>query len=226
MLSRRQLILGTLGIMLIPRISSAKTIDDYCFEITPQVTIGVKQTVITTENFLRQNRNVIAAINGVYFGKDRLPEGLVYLAEDNHFATEKPEHTRGYFLVSKNGTKIEVKENLDKALENYWLAVGTHPLLVVNRQVHSQAKEKRYASVLAYRSAIGTKSGRDICFAVSQQQLSMQTWAEKLKSSGYTGAINLDGGPYSRLSVRQGDRINPIGKGNQPTSLVIFSYRR
>ena len=79
MLSRRQLILETLGIMLIPRISSAKTIDDYCFEITPQVTIGVKQTVITTENFLRQNRNVIAAINGVYFGKDRLPEGFVYL---------------------------------------------------------------------------------------------------------------------------------------------------
>lgn len=202
--------------------SPSSRLEEYCFQISPAKSIGMRQVDTTPERFLRENPNVEAAINGIYFGQENKLEGIAYLADGHHFAAEKPEHIRGYFTVDRKGNKIQVSESLAGNIDNYWLVIGTHPLLVTNGEVHSQANEERYKGV-AYRSAIGTKNS-NVCFAVSTDQILMNEWARRLKDAGYKGTINLDGGPISQMVVRDKERILVKGGGNQNTRLVIFSY--
>ena len=206
-------------------------LEEYCFRInpniTPHATIGMREIATTPEQFLKQNSDVEAVINGIYFGgKDtgQRPLGLAYLAEHHHLATERTKNIRGYFAVSRNGQEIMVTDGNIGNVENYWLVIGTHPLLVTNGKVHTQALEPRYNGN-DYRSAIGTKSN-DICFAVSKNKIPMSEWAKILLSSGYSGAINLDGGPSSQMAVREGGSIKVMGGGTEKTHLVIFSYIR
>lgn len=206
--------------------AQAQALRDYCFEITPRVTIGMREVTTTPEDFLMSNPDIEAVINGMYFGSDNRPEGTAYLANGHHFATEKPEHTRGYFIVDRAGEIITVREQLGGKVEDYWLVIGTHPLLITEGRIDPQAQEERYAGSSAYRSAIGTKNGNDICFAVSSGAISMDDWASRLVEDGYQGAINLDGGPYSQLAIRENERIRVEGQGTQETRLVIFSYKR
>lgn len=131
---------------------------------------------------------------------------------------------RGFFTVSRDGNKINVSETLDGKLD-YWLVVGTHPLLVLNGNFHDQAAEDRYVRSPFYCSAIGTKDGK-VCFAVSEKTFSMRDWASMLQQSGYTGAINLDGGSISQMAVRENGKIETKGKGNQATRLVIFEQKK
>jgi len=202
-------------------------LEEYCFSVSPNKYIAMREVDTTPEQFLRDNPTVEAAINGSYYGSDNKTEGIAYLADNWHFATEKPEHTRGYFSVNRKGDEIKVSESLDGKLTDYFLVLGTHPLLVTDGNVHSQACEDRYRGRRFYRSAIGTKTGKDICFAVSTDAIFMNEWAERLKNAGYDGALNLDGGPISQMAIR--DRSNNIslkGKGTENTKLVIFSYNR
>lgn len=202
-------------------------LEEYCFSVSPNKSIAMRSIDTTPEQFLRDNPNVEAAINGSYYGSDNKTEGIAYLADNWHFATEKPEHTRGYFSVNRKGDEIKVSESLDKQLTDYFLVLGTHPLLVTNGEVNSQALEDRYAGRTSYRSAIGTKTGNDICFAVSTDTILMNEWAERLRDAGYDGALNLDGGPISQIAIRDSsDNISVKGKGTGNTKLVIFSYNR
>ena len=99
-------------------------------------------------------------------------------------------------------------------------------MLVTNGEVNGQAKEDRYNNVSAYRSAIGTKNGKGICFAVSEDKTTMAEWAQRLQGLGYQGAINLDGGPYSQMAVRENNNVITHGNGNQKSRVVIFSYKK
>ena len=100
-------------------------------------------------------------------------------------------------------------------------------MLVTNGKVNNQALEDRYSERRFYRSAIGTKTGKDICFAVSTDAILMSEWSERLRETGYNGALNLDGGPISQMTIRdRTDGISVKGKGTGNTKLVIFSYRR
>jgi uncharacterized protein YigE (DUF2233 family) len=97
-------------------------------------------------------------------------------------------------------------------IDEYWMAIGTFPLLVINgavRQGLERAKER------AYRSAIGTKSN-DICFAVSEEQLTLNEWAQHLVGKGYAGALYLDGGPYASLAARDA-ASKPYTRGQRTT---------
>ncbi len=199
-------------------------LEEYCFEIDRDVSIGARNVTTTPEEFINQNPNVFVAINGVYFGQDQRPEGLVFLSDNHHLATERPQHTRGYFTVNKRGDKVKVTEKLEDPLKDYWLVIGTHPLLVEDGHLHSQSQEARYSNSAAQRSAIGTKNGKNICFAVSKGDIAISNWAKKLESKGYLGAINLDGGPYSQLAVRT---VGVYPKNDRlQTKQVLFGYRR
>jgi len=218
------------GYLLAPNLSSAQSnLEEYCFKISPNKSIAMREVNTTPEQFLKENPDVEAVINGTYFGGNNSnkyrPEGIAYLAENHHFATEKPEHTRGYFSVNRKGDEIQVSENLEKTLNDYWMVIGTHPLLVVNGKIHSQANEKRYNERVEYRSAIGTKD-KDVCFAVSNDKILMSEWANRLKNNEYKGAINLDGGPISQMAIRKNENILVEGKGKSNTRLVIFSYHK
>lgn len=207
--------------------NKSSNLEEYCFSISPRKSIAMRGVDTTPEQFLRDNPSVEAAINGSYFGPDNKTEGIAYLVDNWHFASEKPEHARGYFSVNKRGDEIKVLESLDRKLNNYFLVLGTHPLLVTNRKVHNQSLEERYAGRIAYRSAVGTKSGKDICFAVSTDEILMSEWAQRLKEVGYDGALNLDGGPISQMTIRDvTDGISVKGKGTGNTKLIIFSYNR
>ena len=171
--------------------------------------------------------NVDSAINGPYFDKrdknGKLVEGIAYLANNHNFGNNNPDHVRGYFTVSLDGNKIGVTRQLNGNFNDYWLVIGTYPLLVLNPQVHSQARMPVYNASTRYRSAIGTKNG-NVCFAVSENELTMEQWAEMLHQAGYSGAINLDGGPVSQLAERIGGRVSVKGKGKSPARLLIFEY--
>ena len=206
---------------------SNKVIEEHCFSISQKKSIAMREITMKPADFVRKDSNIEAAINGVYFGKDNRPEGIAYLTRNHHFATRKPEHVRGYFTIDRNGSSVDVSESLRGNFSDYWLVIGTHPILVADGKVNSQAREERYNKRRpAPRSAIGTKGGKNVCFAVSEDDISMANWASLLQQSGYSGAINLDGGPFSQLAVRDRKSVRVEGKGNQPTRLVIFSYRR
>jgi exopolysaccharide biosynthesis protein len=207
--------------------NNPSNLEEYCFSISPHKSIAMRSGDTTPEEFVRKNPNVKAAINGPYYGSDNRTEGIAYLANDLHFATEKPEHTRGYFSVNRRGDKIKVEKSLDGKLNDYFLVLGTHPLLIRDGKIHSQSLEKRYGDRRFYRSAVGTKTGKDICFAVSTDEILMSEWAQRLKDAGYNGALNLDGGPISQMAIKDKDgRISVKGKGTGNTKLVIFSYNR
>ncbi|MBI5002790.1 phosphodiester glycosidase family protein [Candidatus Woesearchaeota archaeon] len=207
--------------------SNASHLEEYCFPISPHKSVAMRAVDTTPEKFVRDTPGVEAAINGLYYDSDNQSEGIAYLANNWHFATEKPAHTRGYFSVNREGNKIDVAESLEGGLTDYFLVLGTHPLLVTEGKVHAQSLEERYAGRTAYRSAIGTKTGKDICFAVSTDQIFIREWADRLKKAGYTGALNLDGGPLSQMAIRAKDGVVSVkGNGTENTKLVIFSYTR
>jgi len=206
-------------------------LNEYCFNITPKISIGAKKATQFPADFLRSDANILAAINGVYWDTDGTPLGEVFLADNNHLAN-KQGRISGYLLVNKAGTEIKVAESFDENYQNYYFVVGTHPILLINSQVHSQAAEERYNKYedgrdkVSYRSAIGTKDGRNICFAVSANTLTMSDWADLLLKSGYRDALNLDGGPVSQLAIRENNEVKTSGAGLTPTHLIIFSYQR
>ncbi len=205
---------------------NASHLEEYCFTISPHKSIAMRAVDTTPEQFLGDNPSVEAAINGLYYGPDNKNEGIAYLADNWHFATEKPAHTKGYFIVNREGNNIDVIASLEGSLTDYFLVLGTHPLLVTEGKVHDQSLEERYAGRTAYRSAIGTKTGKDICFAVSTDQIFIRDWAQRLKEERYRGALNLDGGPISQMAIRGDGVVSIKGNGTENTKLVIFSYNR
>lgn len=220
------------GVLALPSLvlgasNQPSNLEEYCFSISSHRSVAMRGVDTTPEQFVRNNPSVEAAINGSYFGSDNRTEGIAYLADNHHFATQKPEHIRGYFSVNRKGDEIKVSESLDGKLTDYFLVLGTHPLLVTNGKVNSQALEDRYGRRTFYRSAIGTKTGKDICFAVSTDAILMSEWAKRLRDAGYVGALNLDGGPISQMAIRdRSGGISVKGKGTGNTKLVIFSYKR
>ncbi len=220
------LIVG-LGTLLFPKqtFANPRNFEEYCFQISPSEGIAIRDVDTTPEQFIKENPEIKAVINGPYYNKEGKTEGIAHLAEDWDFGTEKPKDVRGYFSINRKGDEIKVTESLEGNLNDYWMVIGTHPILVKNHQVHNQSKEIRYSKLLAYRSAIGNK-GKNICFAVSNDEILMSDWAKRLQNKGYEGAINLDGGPVSQMAIRNNYGVSVKGKGNGNTKLVIFSYKK
>src|SRR3989344_7322070 len=236
-----------LSMLMYPALSSVKlfssqrklsNLSEHFFDISEHQTIGVRELTTTPQKFVENNSDIAAAINGPYFSPNYKTQGIVYLAEGQQLGDGNLEYVRGYFSVSKSGNEIKVGEvlggtgTLDEKLRNYWFVIGMHPLLVVNKAVHMQAREDMYkydnqrGVKKGYRSAIGTKNGKTIYFAVSEDKITIEEWAERLQTFGYQGAINLDGGPFSQLAERKDGKIEVKGKGNSPTRLIIFEYKK
>ena len=237
-----------LTMLLYPVVTSAQVlssqqkssnISEHFFDISENQKIGIRELTTTPQKFVENNSDIEAAINGPYFSPNNKTQGIAYLADGHQLADGNINYVRGYFSVNKNGNEVKVNETLldgtgtlDEKLRNYWLVIGTHPLLVVNRAVHAQSREDRYKYdeqrriKRDYRSAIGTKYGKAIYFAVSEDKITMEEWAERLRSVGYLGAINLDGGPISQLAVRENKIVKIKGQGTLPTRLVIFEYTK
>jgi exopolysaccharide biosynthesis protein len=205
---------------------------EHCFDITSHQTIGLAEYTGTPQAFMKENSDVSAAINGVFYAEDDGKSmGVAYLAENHNFAKRRGQ-IRGFFTVNQDGTEVMVSEGEPMSYDDYWLVLGTHPLLVQDGKIHSQAKEDRYNNLMkddnttpkrSTRSAIGTKYGSDVCFAVSTKPITMSEWAETLLKKDFEGALNLDGGPVSQLAVRGQD---PVGPGMTPTKLIIFEQKR
>lgn len=201
---------------------------EYCFIPDDYTHLGASLSATRPDIFLQQYDYVKAAINGVYFGADDdKPQGIVYF-NGQHLATKKGQIT-GYFSIDKRG-QVKTSEYLTGAINGYQLVIGTHPLLLSSGKISSQALADRYNRdaqkqyKLSYRSAIGTKDKKNICFAVSDDAITMKSWAEQLKGNGYSEAINLDGGTISQLAVRQDYQIKYFGGGILPTRLILFAY--
>jgi len=223
------------GINTIPVQTQNKlsNLSQHCFDITPERHIGIEGVATTPENFVRTHLNVDSAINGTYFDRNdkqgKLVEGIAYLTRNRHFGNNNPGQVRGYFTVNIDGDEINVARQFNGSFNDYWLVLGTYPLLVLpidnKPQIHPQAQVPIYNSDTSYRSAIGTKNGQ-VCFAVSEDSIKMNQWAERLQREGYRGAINLDGGPVSQLAERKNGKIETKGKGKSNTRLVIFEYTK
>jgi uncharacterized protein YigE (DUF2233 family) len=170
--------------------------------------------------YIHDHEEVTAVINGMYYGKDGKSMGIAY-ANGEEYANGDKKQVTGYFSISKSG-KVRITESLSNK-KNYNFVIGTRPLLVTESEVNYQAKKERYAGPAAYRSAIDVKEG-NVCFAVSEHPVKMQKWAELLQRAGYSGALNLDGGPVSEFAVRE-DKVKSYGPGNLNTQLVIFASR-
>lgn len=201
-------------------------LSEHCFEISSRKTIAIEEATITPETFVRMHNNVDSAINGPYFGgkdpQQYKTQGIAYLADDHQFADGDLRQVRGFFTVSRNGREIKVSETLDAKMD-YWLVIGTHPLLVVDGKTHAQSREPRYTDSY-YRSAIGTKNG-EVCFLVSEDEVTMRDWANRLQQAGYN-AINLDGNTVSQMAERKDESVEVKGKGKANTRLIIFEQRR
>jgi exopolysaccharide biosynthesis protein len=198
------------------------SLQEYCFDITSDRTIGVLPGQTTAREFLQRNANAEAAINGPYFDPSGRTQGLAYYAGKK--IPTAPSEVRGYFTVSIDGKMIDTSERIEN-VDQYWLVLGSHPLLISQGST-LQASEARYNLRPAFRSAIGTKDNRNICFAVSNREILMRDWAGILLGSGYRAALNLDGGPVSQMAQRTSRGISAAGGGSQATRLIIFSYRR
>ena len=210
-------------------------LSEHCFEISNDRKIAIEQVTTTPETFLRLHPNVDAAINGPYIGgkdqKNYRTQGIAYIAEGHQLADGDLRYIRGYFTVSKSGRQIQVSETLDgtgtldQKLRNYWVVIGTHPLLVVDGKIHNQATEDRYEKnsiePFVHRSAIGIREGK-ACFVVSEDKLTMKKWAERLQNKGYKGALNLNGDTYSQMAERNDGKVKVMGKGKANTRLIIY----
>lgn len=201
-----------------------KEFNDICFSLK-DYSLGFSREILTPVNFLENNQEYLAAINGVYWGADDgLPQGITYL-DGTDYSTGKG-LVSGYLTIS-NGNIINVtEEQINK--KDYKLVIGTHPLLVKDGVLSTQALKERYnlnsdgTDKLSYRSAIGYKTSGEFCFAVSRYSLTMEKWAKTLIKNGYNGALNLDGGPISQLAIRDNGIVNNYGGGFLETRLVIF----
>ena len=128
---------------------------------------------------------------------------------------------------------FEIVEEAPDSFSDFHLVIGTHPILVRNGIMHTHAQEDRYNKRkdedgnytdphATFRSAIGNKSDQELCFAVVQQGVTMDAWAQELRQQGYQNAINLDGGFESQLAVRG---KTSTGFLTEESRLIIFTTR-
>lgn len=203
-----------------------KDISEYCFELD-QLQLGMDKVIRQPIGYVNDNSHVSAAINGVYWGADDgLPQGVAYI-DGKDYSSGKG-LISGYFTISRDRSTVAVSETLAGNRQNYHIILGTHPILVSDGSVHEQATQDRYnvseqGDKVSFRSAIGTKSGSDICFAVSNGLVTMKQWASELVKQGYTNAMNLDGGSVSQLGVRHDSGTSVYGGGFEDTRLIIYA---
>jgi len=182
-------------------------IGEYC--ITDGENLGFRVVKTTPTAYLKEHSDVLAAINGPYYDTFGNTEGSIIVNDQSgkKILVCCSGEVRGYLYISNNyviaGTAMP--NTLDEA---HLVVIGTHPLLVVNGKVHSQATEAKYnlkedgKQKVAFRSALGTKDGEHLCMAISVSKLTIKQWANLLCLCGYNQAINLDGGPVSDLAVK------------------------
>lgn len=185
---------------------------EYCFN-PQEEELRVADVQMTPEQYLLENEDANAVINGVYYARDDgKPLGVVEQNNDS-YATGRGRVSAYFFITAKGRIGVD-EERPDEQLS---FAVGTHPLLVTPGGVHSQAREDRYNRFLDedgnpvgkkkdVRSALGYKNQQTACFVASINAYTIEEWAEELQSRGYIGAINLDGGNPSQLAIRTGQK--------------------
>ena len=198
---------------------------EYCFNSTQQ-TLGIANVTSTPQQYLLDHSNVVAAINGVYYAADTdEPLGVVYYNGEQ--LADGRGSVRGYFLLDKEGKAI-IQDDFNEDYSNQQIVIGTHPLLVLNGEVHDQSLEGRYvylynngvpfAQNRHFRSAIGIKND-EVCLAHIDKYKTINDWATLLQSKGYVSALNLDGGGPSQLVIRDQEPVRAVV---EDTKLIIY----
>lgn len=204
---------------------------EHCFSVIDE-RIGFEVATLTPEEYLERNEKAIAAINGPYYAADNDKLlGYAYLDGTEH-GTGRGD-IRGYFMMKAPEGGFVVTEEPPISFSDFHLVIATHPVLVKDGVVHTHAEEDRYNKRkdedgnytdlhTTFRSAIGNKSDHELCFAVVQQGVTMDAWAQELQTRGYRNAINLDGGFESQLAVRG---KNPTGFLTEESRLIIYTTK-
>lgn len=199
-----------------------REIEVACFDLS-DFEFGAVEVDATPFTFMQtlSSNTVVAAINGVYYGADDgRSQGNVWVNE-KEYASGKG-RVSGYLLIGDDDTVTSV-ESLDAIrLASSTDVIGTHPLLISQSKIHEQSLDERYNQSLAFRSALGSTSGANICFAVSLDVLSMDQWSTKLFEYGFVDAINLDGGSVSQMVTQDG----VFGGGVENTKLLFLVTSR
>lgn len=192
-----------------------------CFDLEEYEFDAVAQDT-TPSDFMKSlsSDTVVAVINGVYYGADDgLTQGYVRVNEKD-FASGKG-RVSGYLLIGNEGDVTSLESLEAVRLHSQTDVIGTHPLLISQGRIHEQSIDERYNQSLALRSALGTTTGRNICFTVSTDLISMDQWSTLLLNYGFADAINLDGGSVSQMATQ--DQTYGVGIENTKLLFVVKS---
>ncbi len=198
-----------------------------CYALSEYELVFAKQTT-TPREFLLNHSDAVAAINGVFYDTQGDVQGAVYSQKSGHLGNQEG-RISGYFVIPNGAMGAYGADEFDNTFPKYEAVIGTHPMLVLDSSIHAQADEKQYnintdgTRREFFRSAIGTKNARNVCFAVTTKIVTMHDWAKELVNQGYSAALNLDGGPVSQMSVQGGATY---GLGASDTALVIYVTRK
>ncbi len=171
-------------------------IEEYCFDPTKLKIVDLE---MTPSDYIKHDKNIAAVINGP--SRDESGNtGIIILkgGENSQVFSCCLGEIRGWLYIGR--TSIYAGNN-PKDMQDIIAVIGTHPLLTVEGIVNEQAKDARYKNDQFFRSAIGTKDGKNLCFAASTKKITMIEWANLLVKYGFKYSINLGGRDESELVI-------------------------
>lgn len=146
-----------------------------------------------------KNENLLLAMNGGMYLKDRSPQGL-YIENGEQLKkknTVKEAYgnfylqPNGIFSIDINGKAVVEKTTDYKSNKNIQYATQSGPMLVVNGKIHS--KFSKGSKNVHIRNEVGILKNGEILFAMSREKVNLYDFAEYFYSKGCENALYLDG---------------------------------
>lgn len=188
------------------------------FEILDSRTLG---EVVTTVSRLAKKNGALLVINGGFFSPERRPMGLIV----RNGTLLNPIHKAPWWAV------FQMEKTTPRILPfsqfhlgpNIVMALQAGPRLVVNGSI------PKLKSSIARRSGIGIQNSGHIILAASQEEISMNEFAQVFQKSEKSGglgcpnALNLDGGSSTQLYFDwNGFRLDLRGTSEVTNGIAVF----
>ena len=145
-----------------------------------------------------KNEELIFAMNGGMYLKDRSPQGLFI---ENGIIKKEMNNVQsayGNFYLQPNGVFFitDTKEGgvcptYDFSYKGVRFATQSGPMLVIDGKIHS--KFTKGSSNLNIRNGVGVLPDGKLIFAMSKQEINLYDFASYFKSLGCKNALYLDG---------------------------------
>ncbi len=151
------------------------------------------------KSLAKENRELLFAMNGGMYLKDRSPQGL--FIENGKVKTKinTVKEAYGNFYLQPNGIFYLTKNNIpvvcktvnftDSGDINY--ATQSGPMLVIDGKIHSEFTEG--SSNVHIRNGVGILPNGDVLFAMSKEAVNLFDFAQYFKQKGCKNALYLDG---------------------------------